>query len=192
MKLRAIVERGAAVLALVLAATAANGQTVIVSVPGNALGSFGNPSCCSVPFVTALAVSGPGTFTVSYISGTVTDSGGINTGPNGALWNVTGNQFPLQEALGVSGGPVDDFDSLIGVFVPRSRVLASGFSPVDGTKGTPSAPKVGILPTGLVFIGTGRTIVAEQAGTLFLGINDDNAASNGGAFLVSVTFVPSS
>ena len=192
MRLKEIAGRGATVLCLVLAATAANAQTVIVSVPGNALGSFGNPACCSFPLVTALTVSGPGTITVSYISGTVTDSGGINTGPNGVVWNVTGNQFPLQEASGISGGPVDNLDALIGVFVPRLRVLASGFSPVDGTKGTPSAPKVGILPTGLVFIGTGRTIVAEEAGTLFLGINDDNAASNGGAFLVSVTFVPSS
>src|ERR1700722_8593621 len=190
MKLREIVERGAAALFLILAVRAANAQTVIISVPGNALGNFGNPSCCSVPFVTALTVSGPGRITVSYISGTVTDSGGINTGPNGVAWKVTGNQFPLQEALGLSGGPVDDLDALIGVFVLRARVLAPGFSPVDGTKGTPSAPKVGILPTELVFIRTGRTIVAEGAGTLFLGINDDNAASNGGAFLVSVTFVP--
>lgn len=190
MKLREIAERGASVLFLVLAATAANAQTVIISVPGNALGNFGNPPCCSVPFVTALTVSGPGTITVSCISGTVTDSGGIDTGPNGVVWNVTGNQFPLQEALGVSGGPVDNLDALIGVFVPRSRVLAPGFSPVDGTKGTPSAPLVGILPTGLVFIGTGRTIVVKQAGTLFLGINDDNGISNGGEFIVLVTFTP--
>jgi hypothetical protein len=31
----------------------------------------------------------------------------------------------------------------------------------------------------------------EEAGTLFLGINDDNGESNGGGFTVSVTFVPS-
>src|ERR1700683_4551062 len=112
------------VLFLAWAATAAHAQTVNVTVPGNTLGGFGTPSCCSEPYVAALAVSGPGTITVAYISGTVTDAGGIDTGPNGVAWNVTGNQFPLQEAAGVAGGPIDNLDSLIGTFVPQSRVLA--------------------------------------------------------------------
>jgi len=178
----------AVVFCLASAVTAAHAQTVNVVVPGNTLGGFGNPACCSEPYVPALAVPGPGTITVAYLSGTVTDAGGIDTGPDGAVWNVTGNQFPLQEALGVAGGPIGNFDSLIGTFVAQSRVLAAGFSAVDGTKGT---ARVGILPTGLFFIGTGKTIPVNEAGTLFLGINDDNGESNGGAFTVSVTFVPS-
>src|SRR5580704_15982526 len=144
---------GMASLLLMSAVTAAHAQTVTVVVPGNTLGGFGNPACCSEPYIPALAVPGPGTIMVTYISGTVTDSSGINTGPNGVEWNVTGNQFPLQEALGVAGGPIDNLDSLIGTFVARSRVVAEGFSAVDGTKGT---ARVGILPSGLFFIGTGR------------------------------------
>jgi hypothetical protein len=129
--------------------------------PGKYLGGFGNPSCCSEPYVAALAVSGPGTITVAYISGTVTDAGGIDTGPNGVAWNVTGNQFPLQEAAGVAGGPIDNLDSLIGTFVPQSRVLAGGFSAVDGTK---NITRVGIVPAGLFFIGTGRTVPVKRPG----------------------------
>lgn len=160
---------------------------VNVVVPGNTLGNFGNPSCCSQPYIPALAAPGPGTITVSYLSGTVTDSSGINTGPNGVYWNVTGNQFPLQEAIGVSGGPINNLDSLIGVFVPQSRISMPGFTATDGTKNnTP----VGIPPCGLVFIGTGHTFKVNQAGTLFLGINDDNGQSNGGAFTVRVTYRP--
>ena len=58
-------------------------DSATVTVPGNACGGFGNPSSGSVPLVPALAISGPGTITISYVSGTVTDSYGINTGPDG-------------------------------------------------------------------------------------------------------------
>jgi hypothetical protein len=95
----------------------------------------------------------------------------------------------MQEAAAISGGEVGDIDALIGIFVPKARVAAQGFSPVDGAK--PLAP-VGLLPSKLFFIGTGKTFTVRQAGTLFLGINDDNAATNGGGFLVLITFTPAS
>jgi hypothetical protein len=53
-----------------------------------------------------------------------------------------------------------------------------------------SCPCAKNLPAGLFFIGTGKTFPVQEAGTLFLGINDDNGESNGGAFTVSVSFVP--
>jgi len=190
-RMRLTLVLAALLLAAVAAACAQNSPaiTVNVVVPGNTLGNFGNPSCCSEPYIPALAAPGPGTITVSYISGTVTDSDGIDTGPNGVYWNVTGNQFPLQEALGFAGGPVNNLDALIGVFVPQSRISLPGFTATDGAKNnTP----VGIPPCGLVFIGTGHTFKVREAGTLFLGINDDNGQSNGGAFTVSVTFRASS
>jgi len=161
----------------------ASAQTSVF-VPGNALGSFGNPSSGSVPFVSALTVTGPGTITIAYVSGTVADAGGINTGPDGVPWDTGGLQTPLQEAIGVSGGNVNNLDALIGVFVPESRVNFNGFSAIDGTK---DATRVGIVPSALFFVGTGKTFSVNQAGTLFLGINDMVGGDNGGGFNVTAT-----
>jgi hypothetical protein len=58
---------------------------------------------------------------------------------------------------------------------------------VDGTKRL--AP-VGLIPSHLFFIGSQKTIKVNRAGTLFLGINDSNGATNQGGFTVSVTFTP--
>lgn len=86
----------------------------------------------------------------------------------------------------MAGGIVANLDSLIGIFVRQSR-LAEGFTAIDGTK---DLTRIGLLPSSLFFIGTGTTLHVAQAGTLFLGINDDNAASNGGGYNVAITFTP--
>ena len=149
-----------------------------------ASGYFGNPQDQAVPFVPALTVSGPGTITVTYISGTVTDCCGINTGPNGTRFNGGNNhQFPLQERHGVSYGWVNNEDALIGAFVPAARVNHTGFTAIDGTK---NATRIGIMPNKLFFIGEGITFDVKEAGTLFLGINDVFVADNGGGFTVEV------
>ena len=171
-------------LVLTLAATPAAAQTNVF-VPGTASGYFGNPQDNAVPFVSALTVSGPGTITVTYVSGTVTDCCGINTGPNGVTFTCPVQcQWPLQEAQGVAGRTTTREDALIGVFVPQSRVQRPGFTAIDGTK---DATKVGIRPGGLFFIGTVKTFSVTQAGTLFLGINDITTSDNGGGFNVTVS-----
>jgi len=169
-------------LVLIVAATTAAAQTNVF-VPGNASGFFGNPADIQVPLV-AVTISGPGTITVTYVSGTVTDVGNINTGPNGVPWNTRGAQSPLQEAHSVSGGRITNLDALIGVFVRQSRVLDKGFNALDGTK---DVTRAGIRPDGLFFIGTSKTLSVSQAGTLFLGINDWGVGDNGGGFNVTVT-----
>lgn len=173
-----------AVVMLVVGATmVAHAQTQIF-VPGNANGYFGNPVDLNIPLVPALVVTGPGTITVTYVSGTVTDSGGVNTGPDGVSCSGCA-QLPLLEAVGA--GQVKEapgLDSLIGVFVPAARVSRPGFNAIDGTK---NATPVGILPNTLLFIGTGKTFSVTQAGTLFLGINDNWVSDNGGGFNVTVS-----
>jgi Domain of unknown function DUF11 len=155
-----------------------------VFVPGNASGYFGNPADIVVPFISAITVQGPATISVSYVSGTVLDCCGVNTGPNGASFNAEGAQMPLQEADGVAGGTVDNLDSLIGVFVPAQTVGTANFKAIDGTKNVTPA---GIVPCGLFFIGEGKTFDVGYAGTLFLGINDFHVSDNGGGFTVEVS-----
>lgn len=168
-------------------AAAVHTQTVTVTVSGKATGMFGNPASAGTPLVAALTVTGPGTITVSYVSGTVNAGppGLDHVGPNGyGPWDSGGTQYPLQEKVGLTGGTIDNLAALFGVFVPQSRVEAQGFYAIDGTKGL---IRVGIMPGGLFFIGTGKTFSVTQAGTLFLGINDNGAEDNGGAFTVMVT-----
>jgi hypothetical protein len=173
------------VLVLTVAATTTAAQNVFV--PGNASGYFGNPAYPLIPLVSALTVSGPGTITVTYVSGLVTyDSNGDTAGPNGiSCGRCTGNpQTPLQEAQGIGLMKIRRLAALIGVFVPQSRVQRAGFSAVDGTK---NATPVGIMPGNLFFIGTGKTFPVSQAGTLFLGINDYIVSDNSGGFNVTVS-----
>jgi hypothetical protein len=173
-----------AVLVLIVAATTVAAQTQVF-VPGTASGGFGTPALNWVPLVPALTVTGPGTITVTYISGTVTDAGGVNTGPNGVPYSTRPDwQLPLEEKVGVTRGMGNNLDALIGVFVPATRVNRAGFAAVDGTK---ALAAVGILPNGLFFIGTSKTFKVNQAGTLFLGINDQIMGDNGGGFTVAVT-----
>jgi hypothetical protein len=169
------------------AAIHARAQTT-VTVPGNASGHFGNPADLVVPFVPAISVSGPSSITVKYVGGTVTDCCGVDAGPNGVPWPATNSQTPLLEAWAFSGGEVPDLDALIGVFVSQRRMNRPGFQAIDGTK---NLAKVGIAPDLLFFIGQGKTIQTDEAGTLFLGINDWAVRDNGGEFVVQVSATPS-
>lgn len=186
---RSVALSAAALFFLIAVGTATAQTTATVFVPGNTLGDFGNPSVDgNQPYVTGIVASGPGTIVITYLSGTVTDCcPELSTGPDGTPFNFASGQSPLQEAEGIAGGTIDDLDALIGTFVPQSRVQAPGFSPVDGTKDRVS---VGLLPSALFFIGTGKRLSVSQAGTLFLGINDDNAAGNGGGYNVLIIFTP--
>ncbi len=182
--LRACAALTLTLLALSVAATTTAAQNVFV--PGNASGFFGNSADQANPLVLALTVNGPGTITVTYVSGTVTwDSNGDTTGPDGtACGTCKGNQTPLNEAHGIGLGKIEKLAALIGVFVPQSRVQSKGFKAIDGTK---DATKVGIIPNGLLFIGTGKTFPVKEAGTLFLGINDYHVSENSGGFNVTVS-----
>jgi len=171
-------------LLFVAAATMAAPAQTQVFVPGNTNGAFGNQVDLIVPLVPAITVDGPGTITVTYVSGTVDFGAGVEVGPNGGPWDVGTWQLPLQEAKGVAGGKVNNDGALIGVFVPHARLIHKGFSPIDGTK---DAARVGIMPGWLFFIGEGKTIDAKEAGTLFLGINDCWVGDNSGGFNVEVS-----
>jgi hypothetical protein len=172
-------------LLLIVAATPTTAQTNVF-VPGTASGNFGSGGGAEKlsPLVSALTVSGPGTVTVTYVSGQVWWGGGW-TGPNGAKWSQGANQqLPLQEGRGISAKSVDNIGALIGVFVPQLRVGQKGFNAIDGTK---DITKVGIMPGHLFFVGTSKTFSVSEAGTLFLGINDNGISDNGGGFNVTVT-----
>jgi hypothetical protein len=123
-----------ALATIVGAATLTASAQVQIFVPGNTNGGFGNSIDIVVPFVPAITVNGPGTITVTYLSGTVPDGGGVDAGPNGVPWTMNGAQSPLQESRGVRYGTIDNLDALIGVFVPQTTVEWPGFSAVDGTK----------------------------------------------------------
>jgi len=167
-----------------VAATVAAHAQASVFVPGNATGCFGSSDDGCIPLVAALTVSGPGTISVTYVSGTVNWGAG-EVGPNGGPYAASSFQFPLQEAEGIAPhAKIDNLGALIGVFVPQERAQHAGFSAVDGTK---NIALVGIMPSGLFFVGSGKTGSVNGAGTLFLGINDTIASDNSGGFNVTVT-----
>ena len=176
-------------LAVLLAAatmTAQAQQNLQVVVPGNASGGFGvlvgGPV---VPLVPAINVSGPGTVTVTYVSGTVFIGYGLGTGPEGIpCIHCRAYELPLQEANGLGGGNANNDGALMGVFVSQARINRSGFQAVDGTK---NLVRVGIKPDALFLIGSGKTFEVGEAGTIFLGINDGYVGDNSGGFTVEVT-----
>jgi len=173
-----------ALLVLTVAATTAAAQTQVF-VPGNASGFFGNPVNLMVPLVSAITVSGPSWIIVTYVSGKVDFGAGFGVGPNGVTFTQGYYaQIPLQEAAGVSAQISPKEGALIGVFVPQWRVQQAGFSALDGTKNVTPA---GIRPSDLFFIGRGKTFRASEAGTLFLGINDNGVVDNSGGFNVTVS-----
>ena len=171
---------------VVMVMTSASAETVFV--PGNASGYFGNSVDRPVPFVSAITVNGPGTITVTYVEGT-TNWGGGEVGPNGGdpCNCFNGTQYPLQEARGIGQSKVNRIGALIGVFVPQNRLSKSGFKAIDGTK---DATRVGIAPDRLFFVGESLTLKVTQAGTLFLGINDNIIGDNRGGFTVDVVSTP--
>jgi len=176
-------------LLFVAAATIAAPAQTQVFVPGNASGYFGNPTDYVFPFVPAITVDGAATITVTYIDGIVTwDTAGDTTGPDGtsACKACKGQQPPLNEAHGLGEIPnITHLCALIGAFVPQSRVQDHrGFTAVDGTK---NIARVGIMPGTLFFIGEGKTFEVDEAGTLFLGINDTAVFDNSGGFNVEVS-----
>jgi hypothetical protein len=167
------------------AAFAAHGQTQVF-VPGAVSGNFGNPSDEINPLVAALTVSGPGTITVTYVSGLVCWAGPSNcTGPDGTYcsWCPL-QQWPLQESRGIGLTKTHKVGALMGVFVPACKVNSPGFQAIDGTKNN---AQLGIMPGGLFFVGTGKTFPVSEAGTLYLGINDTIVSDNSGGFNVDVS-----
>lgn len=157
--------------------------TATVTVPAKASGRFGNPGD-GTALIPAIKVSGKGTITISYVSGTISDSVAFNVGPKGAAYDIGQNyQSPLQEATGTAFGIVKNHWALIGAFVPDSTVKSTGFSAVDGTK---SLTAIGITPNTLFFVGSYTAIDVNGPGTLFLGINDSGVADNTGGFTVKV------
>lgn len=174
-----------ALLILVIGASLMAPAQTQVFVSGQTNGAFGGPIDLTVPYVPAVTVSGPATITVTYLDGTVTDGGSVDTGPNGVDWDCARSfQTPLQEVRGMAGGDCPNLDALLGVFVPQARAGHKGFSPLDGTK---AVTRVGIMPNRLFLIGEGRTFDAPGAGTLYLGINDCWVGDNGGGFNVEVS-----
>jgi len=169
----------------ITATVAASAQTQVF-VPGNASGCFGNPDDGCVPLVAAIAVNAPGTITVAYVDGTVNyGEFGVEVGPNGGYYPANGGQYPLQEAKGISPHkPIQNMAALIGAFVPAARVAHKGFVAIDATK---AASRVGIMPGSVFFVGESRTIEVKEAGTLFLGVNDNGVVDNSGGFNLEVT-----
>jgi hypothetical protein len=173
-------------LMFVAAATLAAHAQNQITVPGTAMGYFGNPQDQNTPLVPAISVTGPVTITVTYVSGQVCWTYNACVGPNGGFYSNNGPyQMPLQEANGVrSPRKIDNVGALIGVFVPAIRVNRKGFQAVDGTK---NMAQVGIMPHGLFFIGASKSFPVSMAGTLYLGINDFSASDNSGSFVVTVS-----
>ena len=119
-----------ALFMFVAAVTLAAPAQTQVFVSGQTNGGFGGPIDMVVPYVPAVIVDGPATITVTYLDGTVTDAGGVNTGPNGVDWDCTNwGQLPQQEDHGIAGGNCPYLDALIGVFVPQPR---AGHGEADG------------------------------------------------------------
>lgn len=176
------------------AATPVAAQTS-VSVPGTAGGCFGSVVNDCPPLVSAITVSGPGTITITYVSGIVhwVIPNGNTAGPDGVSCPTVDcgvEQTPLLEAQGVqpTNGTIPHVAGLIGVFVLQGRVQMAGFQALDGTK---NVAAVGIMPNGLFLVGRSKTITVPEAGTLFLGVNDWYVNDNGGAFNVTVIYTPS-
>jgi hypothetical protein len=92
-----------AVVVLIVAATTAAAQAQVF-VPGNASGYFGNPVNQLVPLVPALTVSGPGTITVTYVSGTVFFGIGLEAGPNGVFFDAGSLNQSTSRSLGLDAG----------------------------------------------------------------------------------------
>lgn len=183
MKLKTIAIATMGMMTCLLVAQQTIAATATVTVPAKASGRFGNPGN-GEPLIPAIKVSGKGTITISYASGTISDSAVFNVGPKGATYAIGRSyQTPLQEAVGTAFGIVRNHWALIGAFIPDSIVKSPGFSALDGAK---NLTTIGIAPNTLFFIGEYTAIDVNGPGTLFLGINDPGADDNIGGFTVKV------
>ena len=185
---------------LLLCACSTPAWAVMITVDSKASGMFGeHPSGFAgtvLDMVEALTVSGPTKIKISA-------TGQINISPGVAVFEtvspdgVSTDQFdrslvgflPLEEPLVDAGTDpnslpmlLPDAGALMGAFVPQAIVELPGFLAKDD-----DFPNGGISPGLLFFVGSGPfTFLASEAGTLFLGINDNRTGNNLGAFQVTV------
>jgi predicted secreted protein len=129
------------------------------------------PSKATTDFVKAMTVTTPSLIQLTA-TGKISSGAVKNITPKGVSKTLTTcqNQFlachplPLHKSAGVDFKTVPDFGALIGYFVPESTQH----------------------PTLLFFVGNYTEYVASEAGSLFLGINENDAADNTGNFSVQV------
>ena len=141
------------------------------------------------PLVRAITVPGPGTITVTYVSGSWCAHDGTDcSGANGTAINDPSGVWydPLQEASGVAVSASQSAIALMGAFVPQLLTQQAGFVAMDGTKLTSG---VGIMPNQLFFVGAINYIPVSGPGTLYLGINDWYVDDNSGALTVTVSYL---
>jgi len=157
-----------------------------VIVPGKASGGFGSPSDQMNPLIPALTVAGPAVIQITA-TGCLTDVvGPACITPDG--FSFTGNSAeltPLQEA-GVFPPPTDPrTDGLMDALVPATIANQPTFQAID-SRNPACHPGPCIDPGLLSPIGTNNFLIVQQAGTLFLGIDDFIIGDNGGRFDVSL------
>jgi hypothetical protein len=166
---------------------ASAGKPFNVTVPATASGGFGSPNTGYAPMTAGITVPGPGTIVITYQSGMWSPVSGYIAGANGIPTQNEGDDYsPLQGSIGVTGGSVNNLMALNGAFVAKADVDSEGFSPVDQL----IAPKVGISPSALFFVGQRKSLQVAGAGTLYLGPNDGDVSDDSGSLIVSVAFTP--
>lgn len=129
------------------------------------------PSKATSDFVKAITVSSPSLIQLTA-TGKISSGAVKNITPKGASKNLATcqNQFlachplSLHKSAGVDFKTVSDFGALIGYFVPASTQH----------------------PSTMFFVGNYNEYVATEAGSLFLGINENDATDNTGNFSVQV------
>ncbi len=194
----------ALITALAVSASSPSVLADTVTVDSKATGGFGfHPGevpPAGTPMISGFVFSDRSTVVV-IATGTI-DLAGVpelqDISPDGTAF--VGDQFgqtradfgylPLEEDS-VDGGAnfilfsntLPDAGALIGAFVLKSTIDSPGFSPKDEDFGTP-----GIASNQLFFIGADPfEFKAKEAGTLFLGINDNRAFNNTGSFDVTLS-----
>ena len=168
-----------------------------------------NPSLREMVVATDLVAGQTATITAAGEINIATNDpeGGIFVSPDGEAFPPENRPhplyyFPLEEVsvdAGVLTAPISDvalhnIGALIGAFVARDKVDASGFKAMNDDPDpevifdTPRPVVGGIPAESLFLVGSGPLeFTAPENGTLFLGINDANTNNNAGKFRVSVT-----
>ena len=205
VKIPNVVRTLATVCALVAFGAGAAGA-VEVTVDAQVNGSFGfHPAGANegLDMVQGYVFDGPTTVSISA-SGTVLlfpGAGLENVPPDGVdfdggaigLTRVTNLGYtPLEEAEVDAGSDFTTFSTilfdsgaLVGAFVPEATVNSAGFEAKDDDFGFP-----GISSDQLFLIGAGPfEFTATEAGTLFLGLNDNRPLNNEREFQVSISLV---